>query len=93
MATNILQEEGHLVCANCNGTGKVVVNAKEVRCVDCDGWGSLLDIDSYELPATGRRGLIGLAAFLLAANTLVSPASWARWDDLHWLPPAHSETA
>lgn len=43
--------DGHLDCAECKGTGFIIVGYNDFRCQECDGWGRLLDIDSYELPA------------------------------------------
>lgn len=80
-----MSDEGHLVCANCDGTGYVIYGWRDQKCGDCDGWGRLLDIDSYELPATSIRPLLRLIAILTVGQVLVSPLAHATWDDALWL--------
>lgn len=77
--------EGHLCCANCDGTGYVVDGWRDQKCGDCDGWGVLLDIDSYELPVTSIRPLLRLIAIMTMGQILVSPLAHATWDDAAWL--------
>lgn len=42
--------DGHLNCAECLGVGLITIGDRDIRCQECDGWGRLLDLDSYELP-------------------------------------------
>lgn len=45
-----------LECANCDGLGYVVNGWTDMKCPDCDGWGRLLDINSYELDGDDIAG-------------------------------------
>lgn len=42
--------EGHTGCQGCSGRGYITIGYSDYRCQECDGWGEILDIDSYELP-------------------------------------------
>lgn len=43
--------DGHLDCSECGGIGLITIGDRDFRCPECNGWGRMLDLDSYELPA------------------------------------------
>lgn len=40
-------EDITLKCSNCLGLGIVIVGDEDRQCPDCDGWGRLIDLDSF----------------------------------------------
>jgi DnaJ-class molecular chaperone len=40
-----------LRCAECDGSGRIMLDGSPTACPECEGIGVLINLDAYELPA------------------------------------------